>query len=153
MALAVEQRLPSSSFNIPNQFDFVHRQTMWQLLTQPWGMEQHVPASEPNGQSQQTAATSAAPAINQLPFIVVLTGLGGIGKSQLALHYALTTGPAGRWPSPSPSSSSTLSLPSYSLRAWFDASSADRLQSAYLTFATVIPAPTRHRPLHCRRMM
>ena len=74
--------------------------------------------------------------------------MGGIGKSQLALHYAHSTAPALHAPS-APLSPSSPSLPTYALRAWFDASTAEHLQSAYLTFATTclqLPSIERNSP-------
>ena len=132
-------RALNATFQLPTQYLYVHREAMWHRLPLQWRVaEPHSAHREDTGRNErrrwdeQVSTTKQSTAAEGTPFIVVLWGLGGIGKSQLALHFALRTGETGH----SSPSSPALSAPRYALRAWFDASSVDQLQSAYRRFAT-----------------
>ena len=134
------QRPVPATFQLPEQFLFVDRPAVWGRLTHLWTTPHSVSEEAEDGHGEtlremkvrEDSVVREGKLRGDPPFIVVLTGLGGIGKSQLALRYSLSTRLA---PQSSPTSSFP-SLPSYTLRAWFDASSADQLQSTYCTFAT-----------------
>ena len=132
----------SSHFSVRLDLLYAERQQLWSRVANAWRSPARQ-SSEEKGEEEEEEEEEEDEdeESGEAPFIAVLSGLGGIGKTQLALHYALSTGPPSAAVTAA-SQSASLSppplpaMPSYSLRAWFNASSADQLQLAYFRFAT-----------------